>query len=648
MLRVKVNNREFKSDLVPIDFTEIEREEMVIEYEENDVAKRYAPEGDVWMVTCYHDYGLGVKVGDTIVGKYSIDDGDGFVNTQTQSFSVESVDDLTHSFSFIADEYIDIPADTFMCAKSTNYLGEDETTGEDIYEENAYVYLYLNRYHFFGNDDYPAGVTAYWINDDGATMELVCEPFGDKCLRFPLLPRDVIDCSDATGDDVDICNEMKADDEAYNRLIAENQLMAISLLKYYDVIDNSIDNWDEIYEAIFGDRIQTDEFSARPFKFIQVNFMFDDPSDTEHLNLSLLRPNVSLQIPLIKNISTDLYQETNVGDNFVEVEKRKSINAIVDMEKCVFSPVYLLNGAYNPITEIRINPHFRKRDGNEWKVDADSCWNGVKNGRLMGDSDNENYGYFSYNDKSCQSDLLTYLGFSDGDVKYRKNTLKKSFLRLSFFDSTIPTRQNLLCYSTVFLDTGKLFGKYTRNFSYPSKPSSDFAYSRMLADGTTQQLLSGARVNREPYWTTKPSDDAEIEKYRLSSQFAIKDKYSSDSCSEGFYLYLWKDNIDGNSASDIYMRVEFNHAGYGRVIPFMMPYDKSNGKVKTFSDVAVDNGYTITDYLKYSYIHFKYRELDDGRCVYYLDNTQYKTGVFYKDGILNINLYEAKLKDEDD
>ena len=62
-----------------------------------------------------------------------------------------------------------------------------------------------------------------------------------------------------------------------------------------------------------------------------------------------------------------------------------------------------------------------------------------------------------------QSDLLSYLGFDDDDVKYQKSKLKKSFLRISFYDSDNIANQNLLHTATIFLDSGELFAKYIKN-----------------------------------------------------------------------------------------------------------------------------------------------------------------------------------------
>ena len=664
MLKVQINKNEFKSDLINITYRDIDTEIMEVEYEdgENTITDTINKESIV--VTCYHDDGIEVHGGDNIVGMYSAYDSDGYKVTNTQKFVVNGEDTEEHSFSFFADRFTSIGASSFSYGKTEDYLGIDEETGEDLYNNGAYIFLYLDQFHFLTEEDYPDGMRIFFLNEDGADFELVCEPFGDNGLRLPLGQIDEIVCED---EEDEFCKERKSETERYNKSIDNNRMVALTMFKYYGIIENSEDNWDNVYTSLFEDNVLSEEFSAMPFIFRQYNPMFIGISDPDRLGIYLVRPRVSLSIPLMSKFSTDLNQETNVNEKFVEVEKRKAINPYTEMEKDVYSPIYVSDGDEKRVTEIHFNLHFRKREGDDWKIITEinedgsrttSTWNGVLTSddpevgfSLMNMSNSSTDGFFSYKDKSGQSDLLSYLGFSDADVKYRKNTLKKSFLRLSYFDSTMPTNQNLLCYSTVFVDTGNLFGKYMRNFDNPKKPSNSFGYSRILADGTTTKgKLSGGRVNREPYWNTYDDDKNDVESLRLSSQFVVKDKYSSDSCSEGFYLYLWKDYDSGNVPSDIYMRVEFNHAGFGRTIPFMLPYKESGG-ICTFDEVAKQNGYSIQDYIQYSYIHFKYKQESDGKHVYYLDPTLYSSSnpenrISFKGGILSLNLYEAKLSDE--
>ena len=167
----------------------------------------------------------------------------------------------------------------------------------------------------------------------------------------------------------------------------------------------------------------------------------------------------------------------------------------------------------------------------------------------------------------------------------------------------------------------------------------------------------GIRVNTEPL-IKNPSND--LEDLRLSSQFVVSDKYTTDSTSEGFYLYLWKDGNTGVIPETLYMKVEFNHAGYGRNIPFMMPfYDikkhpNGEGKIKSLDEIVKDfegkgedAPYSIRQYLKYSYIRWKYRyDKDTRKHIYYLDRDtygNYDDNIDDDDKILKINLYEAKI-----
>jgi hypothetical protein len=99
--------------------------------------------------------------------------------------------------------------------------------------------------------------------------------------------------------------------------------------------------------------------------------------------------------------------------------------------------------------------------------------------------------------------------------------------------------------------------------------------------------------------------------------------------------------------SDIYMKVEFNHAGYGRTVPFMMPF--SDGGIKSFENIVGDwrnanTGYDIRKYNDYSYIRLKYYYDEAAKeHYYYVDNGTYGSGVG-KDGIITLNLYEAKVR----
>ena len=373
-------------------------------------------------------------------------------------------------------------------------------------------------------------------------------------------------------------------------------------------------------------------------------------------------PVCSINLPLSIKFRTDLQKEQLMADYLTD-RKAKSINKINDMEKDVYHPVQWdneKNEKKNDIYQLIFNLHFREHRYDDWNAAPDSYWNGVtfdaaeNKLKLMNGSEQEELGYFSYNkddwDRSNQSDLLCYLNFTNEDIRYQKSKLKKSFLRLLFFDSMNPADQNLLAYSTVFIDSGALFSKYVRHFEGEGFSALNYNGDIVLP---TSLDLNGIRINREPMIgkeTYKEFKD-KLEDVRLSSQLVIKDRYNSTSSSEGFYLYLWRDNDNGIIPSDLYMKVEFNHAGYGRTIPFMMPYEdkdgKNKGKIKTFKEIVEDwspiknedknenenedknkdkyVGYGIKRYLKYSYIHLKYQyDTVDKRHVYYVDTDLYK------------------------
>ena len=171
-------------------------------------------------------------------------------------------------------------------------------------------------------------------------------------------------------------------------------------------------------------------------------------------------------------------------------------------------------------------------------------------------------------------------------------------------------------------------------------------------------VLVGAKVNREVCeemlgemlgMQVAPDDDT-IEEYRLSSRITVEDPALSEVSSEGFNVHLWADEDNGVIPGEIYMKAEFNHAGYGRSIPMMAPFKYGNGErgFKTNSEIAADwtdlpTQYGMGKYKRFSYIKFK-RKYDKGlnKHIYYLDPERYGVQPHPQD-VLNINLYEARV-----
>ena len=365
--------------------------------------------------------------------------------------------------------------------------------------------------------------------------------------------------------------------------------------------------------------------------------------------LTYTKTQFTVPIPIQVKNDVTLLKENNLANYFVNDEISKAVNPIPEMEKHVYMPVVATINAngytFSDLSKISFNLHMREHSGDNWTVKENDRW---CFSRYM----DSNYEVFMpYMNNSNQSDLLGCLGFTNKDVKYQKNVLKKSFLRLSYYDSMNEADQHLLAYSVVYFDTANLYSKYLHTSEMP-------IYIKYGADIDLANLdiYKGGRVDTEvklselTKFVTLPTNniarDEVIEKYRISSQLSVENKWVSGRTSEGYYLYMWADNDNGIVPSDLYLKVELNHAGYGRTIPFMLPYrDTPQHGIKTCNEVDGDNGYDVRKYKRYSYIHMKYcYDKTNGRHVYFLDPEYYGNNLYSNQNILNINLYEAKVR----
>lgn len=445
----------------------------------------------------------------------------------------------------------------------------------------------------------------------------------------------------------------------YENEFVEIRDCSYSTNKIIAVYKNKLELHKILYGYIFP---ETNEGVTTFISVYRKNYFF---TEIDNQSLYYDNPKCNITIPLTKKYDIDLMKETWINDYVID-SKKKCINPIVDMEKDIYYPVFPhtnAKGDYEYVNKIVFNLHFREHTGENWLVESNSLWNGLINDGTI--KFNDDFFNLSTNEgKSQQSDLLTYLNFTDSDVRYQKNKLKKSFLRLLFYDSDNPANQNLLMYSTIFMKSGEYFNKFIKYFE-------EIPYKSLVInnDGDIEVIknLKGVRVNREPDGTLIMSKTVEeIEEKRLSSQFVVEDKYHSEGSSEGFYIYLWRNILDGLMTEEekrkgltLYMKVEFNHAGYGRAVPFMMPYwDKKKWKskegIKRFDEIVNDwnnkNGtdgqYGARQYSKFSYIklNIKYDE-NKGNYIYCLSDEYYGKSSTEKtdDNSLIINLYEANM-----
>lgn len=310
-----------------------------------------------------------------------------------------------------------------------------------------------------------------------------------------------------------------------------------------------------------------------------------------------------------------LYQEERINTLFVEKIKKSVIPPVINMERVKYVPIIRDKEEISIVCGITFNLHFRERDDN---------WNIVKNRNWCTCNPS------AIEDKNFEkSDSLCHLGFTDGDVQYQKMKLKKSFIRLLFYSSNDPLSQSLLYYSTIFLDSGRLFGQFNKKRT---------------------ELIGEGRIwspNEAPKYVLEAAaqQDSDI---RIDSQITIHNEFDTTKSSEGFNIYLFSDDCeivdivddDVKDYRTIYMKVEFNHAGYGKTIPFIVWPNKVG-----------DDDLTIDKYFESVYIPLRIQHINDKYYYYFdVDDKSHPLWPYVqcdKDAkSIIFNLFEPKLKKE--
>jgi hypothetical protein len=178
---------------------------------------------------------------------------------------------------------------------------------------------------------------------------------------------------------------------------------------------------------------------------------------------------------------------------FVETEVENAINPIIDYEKVRFLPLDL-QGTY--IDKIIYDVYLL--------------------------NPTQNYVGF-YGD----------IGFTDDDIKFRKESFKQTFLRLSFYDTDNPLTQKLVTYTTLYCRLNS--GDY-------------LPYNTSVGIAGQPKPIGQIPVNFEldnPILTPKGN-------------------------SEGFYLYDYKDSLKIGESKYLYMKAVFNNAKTGKSVNMMV------------------------------------------------------------------------------
>ena len=694
MLNYRVNIQNINKTKVVLPVTSIQFTDFNEIYDEEDEIVEYSGiNNDKVILTCECEDIDKLKNGSTInvVNSLILNYG---TYTFNNEFKVNGVNEDNRSFSIISDKYYTLKP--FSVIRNSD-IGISEYF-EGNTEELRGITLYLNEPHYY--DDtyfleriYTNGIDVISKKDyEKLSDEEKENYYTDTIQKIPIYFRYV----DNNGTFKDVIVEFK--------YLSSDTL--ITNLSAFEKNEDTRNLYKFIFKKSTDEKVENDISGVlNGIEILRENFLF-----TEFTNyyFEYERAVVNVPIPLSNSFETNLYQSDLLQEYFIEDEKIKAINKIVDLEKDVYYPVIKNDNSFSDVYTLRFNLHFREHRGDNWLVDGNSFWNGVtqENGDI---SINKNI-----TDNNV-SDLLCFLDFNNNDIRYQKNKLKKSFLRLSFYDSMNPANQNMLGYSTIFLDSGNLFSKYVRHLETDGYKMIGYDKNNYGIYNIDNNDKKGIRVDREYSVDEEHRFD---EEHRLSSQFVVKNKNTSTASSEGFYLYLWKDN-ESVLPQDLYMKVEFNHAGYGRTIPFMMPYwdkqkwnnDNKKSGIKTFDEILNDwkskkytyknkdkdkpndlktedeylklseeerkdylllevfewkvnnwekdnkNGkteetdghYGMRQYMKFSYIHLKYKyDKDNDKHIYYLDPETYGNIDFPngKDGNkeIVINLYEAKVE----
>ncbi len=334
----------------------------------------------------------------------------------------------------------------------------------------------------------------------------------------------------------------------------------------------------------------------------------------------------------------NMYQDVLVNEKYVGEMIASLATDPIDMEKIKYVPIYFdEDDKIHLITGITYNFHFRKRvmatkveydmtlremakklfydEG--WHMDESlSGWNGMFDSYTSITSANTDLEI---------SDSLAYLDFTDNDVEMQKKKVSKSFLRTIYYNEKDPIEQLLLYYSTTFIDSGVLFGRYVKK--------------------KRAALEAGEQWDRETDPKHVIMKTGETEEDRVSSQITIHNEYDLTQSSEGFNIYLFaedapeiitEDKIGEKSGKTIYMKVEFNHAGYGRTIPFISWPMSGETPMK----VTVENYLSDALYIPVEIGHY----VGEGYDIYGYSIKSNDCGVIRRGDELIFNLFEPKIE----
>jgi len=267
----------------------------------------------------------------------------------------------------------------------------------------------------------------------------------------------------------------------------------------------------------------------------------------------------TLNVPI--DLTPQMVDQAEIIDRkFVEVEVENAINPILDYEKVRFLPAIISPNA----TATTVNLPVIEIQTVTYQIN-------------LLDSNNN---YFS------PSTTYADAGFDNDDLRFRKNRLIKSYLRLDFYDSDILTDQRLVASMSI-----------NPNITYADIQPNISAYPV----ATNKQL-----------W------------------LQLKNPLTNDEVfGEGFFIYYFKDEVDINLPEILYMRATFNNAKTGI----------SKGLMTDSTQVPIDQ---LVDQLHTRYVLHRTQT-----GYYYAIDSQYSNNVIYGSIIptpnVTVQLYEVRV-----
>lgn len=392
----------------------------------------------------------------------------------------------------------------------------------------------------------------------------------------------------------------------------------------------------------------------------------------------------AITFPLSNNVNNDILREDLLMGYYCEEKEEDAINKIVDMEKDIYSPVIRNGTTLADVEHIKFNLHFRTRDLDTWRLIRDEGLNNVvEEGSYRSKSENldvtnafSNWfitDFYPYNQiiktgnnqdiskLMNMSDLLGFLYFTTNDIETNREKVSGSFLRLTFYDSRDPEKQNMLGTNTVYFDMNNFFNilKKSREgesvvyqevacSTQPNRTntSSDVDYFE-AETGKTLSVLMEAYNEDENKVLYNTSDFSYDETKRLSSHLQVSDRTDTSHSSEGFYAYLLKNIANKKRKQTIYMKAEFFHAGLGIKIPMAIATDINRNAISIWNKSQIDNlkeGYSPNEIHVRQYIPIDISySFDRKEFVYEISESNNYLNAVKQGNDYVINLFEIKL-----